>query len=1406
MASPFEPTTIAISALNTNYASSVRYLTAAAFQNNLGTGLTAISSNYILRWNVDSIALTGYNLTVAYITGGTIASLTSYPVSYNVSNLVIDLPNRYSTVNVNNPFTVNFYKLSSTSYTSSNLVPKNTDVLSQAASSIVVQFSANYVNRTPFNLSISSIAFNNEPFIRTLTASIMQNNPDTGYVLAGGPGTLKWEFDSTNIWAKTISGSAYNTGTLAPASAINTLVFYITADTYDYLTTDYTLLTSTLSAFFLSGSPLQQISYNKYDVVYDTFPNVIPADLYVNYENTKNNSIFYRLTSLTPYTFTLSSTSSVYDTNTSDYYYRVFYTVNGSGSYTDTNSLTSFNSTIPSVCSIQVNVSAVSAINSFNSWYTPHIITGSISAVFLREYPVANFIGYPTLYFVDYQTQVTLTSSNFTSSPGIRFYGEGHTEKINLSAQSGTNITSYNWLVGTLETQSYSVTGNRLATVNIQTTVGNYPTIPISLFVTNNDIKTTGPIEYFDDTTGARNYYPFYSSTVNVDGVEDSNNTYLKESIHVLSYTQPVSSFTPGISGSIFLPQNRTTQAFTGSLRVVLSGQNDSSLLPCYDKYGLTWNWAAFENCATNPNSFIGRPSSWGTVECSGTFPKKWRNEGALSATSYTQTPVFCTGSNFIWTLSTANWSVINSNPGTLNTYNYTLRYSDEGTAPFTVSEFENTPIYIEGTQTVTCLICAFPYDWLPREIIYKGTSLATVQQPVDLRIYTPNRYVLTGTDIKFENVSVNTSFIKQIDFNFDELQTITLTGNDVTKNVTVQYNTPGSKSLTVTTYYTTSQEPTTTVFSDIITVVETYDVVDFLNYRTNNTPLSLPWNTAPYIAPNEWAVEDNINAVIRKFYDNLNYLESRSRSYINTPPEFFGWLGNPPSLACPTWTWEDLDCLAGGRDVSWEDVQIIDPAYPEITETGSLSACGFWLQQECTQAVQNPTCLGRHCVDWYWSARKSAGNPTPITWAMTKTDGGYEKKWLYEPCVTSTGEVVVGAVCNQGIWNVNIPALNDYYDPIVNCTDNNIQCKYRGIASRNNMLYVALGTEIRALSSDYSAKFISKKQTVDDISIFKDIKGIAINSESNIYVLDGTLNKVGVYTFDPQGIVKWSTFTVWGGFGTSNSPTRFSKPNDIHIDQFDNVWVSDTGNRCIKQYTNSGSWLQTVKDDAFEINAPLSVAVTSDSKIHVLTNNSIRVYSYTGIFEFEYSFANINSSTSPLKINTNYNREIVYIVYSNQVHKFFRNGVYNGVVVVDKPCANDIQSIYQDEFRNILITTSDKILKFPDVMKTTLLKGPLPNSYWKLNDLLVHKNEYIQNWVYNKSFQRLWDNIEIFRHSLIFTSNGCKSYKPYKYSKEKILIGQNEIVTSTVINRIIGYLWENFITMLDYFDPSCKN
>ena len=149
-----------------------------------------------------------------------------------------------------------------------------------------------------------------------------------------------------------------------------------------------------------------------------------------------------------------------------------------------------------------------------------------------------------------------------------------------------------------------------------------------------------------------------------------------------------------------------------------------------------------------------------------------------------------------------------------------------------------------------------------------------------------------------------------------------------------------------------------------------------------------------------------------------------------------------------------------------------------------------------------------------------------------------------------------------------------------------------------------------------------------------------------------------------------------------------------------------------------------------------------------------------------------------------------------------------NNYICKDGSILEGYNSVSQDDYRNVFVTVGDKILQIADLQHVTEIKAPInPDLLWSINDLLIHKDEYVQPWVYLKAFHRLWDNIELLRTSLFYNDGTkCKNYVPAKHAKADLIIGQNEIVSNAVINRVVDQLWENFESMLKYFDPSCKN
>lgn len=1140
-------------------------------------------------------------------------------------------------------------------------------------------------------------------------------------------------------------------------------------------------------------------------------------DFLINNHRASEYTFFYKLTAVDAYPVLFKISDN--ENSLTEYYVELYSKNQLIHGPTLTNSTSSFYTTditrtTTTLSSFYVNISSTS-----QAFLTSIGLSAKIVPYFLS----ANFIGYPGTYFENSRTLVALNRNNvFDNSPGMFFYGEGHTDKIFLSAVDLDNrATTYTWeicgssslypIIADSLTQPL-LTGYITLTSDLNTNLR----LPVSLRVTNADFTNTDPIFYRDDTTGTPIYYPYYSATVDIYGNELQTNTYLKESITIKPYDPIEYIFDPGIDSTVALPINGSQLAYEATFRTALSGRN--TLSPCYGKYGFDWRWTTFANCTATPRTFTNKPSSWATVSClsGGKFPKNWidsTSEIGASAEIFNLNPVYCTSTGTYWTLSADTlWADIQTNSSTPS-YNFLLSMSGIGDTKFTTSYFENTLITLNAQQTATCQISAttlpagYTNDWKSKETIVSVTQNVTAVAPPDLKLYTPNRYVLTGVEIKFENLSDRLSLVNRLEIDYDDGKTQVLLGNNIqTPYFSATYDIIGFKTIKLRAYVDYDNAPIDVVFPDLFQVLGNYDEVSPSEYRSSFTPIQLPWPTLPQVGSNDWVVEDNINANIKKFYDNLTYLDSRGRFYEGTFSDYFGYLGVPPTIvnnisACPVWTWEDLDCLNTSLpySVTWRDVLSAEV----LEDNGIFVDCGTWEILECG-TEQYPGCFGKHDQIWNWKQQKSGNNLNAVTWYDTRcvgvTGSRFPKRWYYEP-----GSELFSVVCDEGTWHVNIPKLDTFYDPIAN-TRVQSRCIYNGIASRNNKLYLVQNTRIKILDATRTAAFESELFSIDGITRFSNLKNVCLDSSGKIYVLDQLLSQVGVYTYEEGSADNdWKQFITWGGYGTATSRNRFSNPNDIHIDQLDNVWVCDTGNGCVKHYSNTGTWLNTILDENLKESPPLSLAVDSQQNVHILTVNGIFIYSYEGQYLQRYSYTDYATST-PRKINTSYNREVIYVAFDTEVIKFFRTGAFYGYILQNKLGVNNITGVYHDEFRNLLITTNDKILKYGDIMTLKSTKGELPSNYWKLEDLFIHKEEYVQNWVYTKTFQRLWDNIEIFRNTLQYNSNICKTYKPPIHGKDKMIIGQNEIVTATVVNRVLGYLWDNFYTLIDYFDPFCNN
>lgn len=860
-------------------------------------------------------------------------------------------------------------------------------------------------------------------------------------------------------------------------------------------------------------------------------------------------------------------------------------------------------------------------------------------------------------------------------------------------------------------------------------------------------------------------------------------------------------TYNPGIDLDIYLPLNGDTvnyEAFFDSL----SGLPGLSIPDCYDKYGISWKWSQF-TCITPPFSSVTLapyqpiyPKTWSDTQCvfPGLFPKTWGCEGADwstpaipfgswgatapdSAFLFSPNPLPSETTSIIWTLSCEQWTIQNttiSHPNVSQKYSYDLKFFNNGSDFGTASYIKDTIITLTAQLTVTELdtrACPLSYNIVP----ITHTTQITAHSPPLIDIYTPNRYILSGSLVEFENLTTKLQFVTAFNVDFDDgiIKFIT----NVKNNFTNSYFQLGTKTIQITAFTDKWTQPIIAVFPDIITIVPEYEKIFEENFRSPFEVLNLPWKVPPTVKNNDWAVSDNINFAFQQILDNINYLNDFGKHYDWEFLEYFGYLGPLPdpfnisSSLSSYLTWEDLEGNNLTKLITWKDFYYSgDPL-----DTMPLSSIAKWQKQEV------PT-LGRDiCDDVGWNVNiKNIIDPT---------------------------------------WVLSMNVFDRKHDQYRNASIRK-QCTYKSVFSKKNILYLNTDKTVKVLNKDKNFSYYSSLSSFDGLINFGNITSVSVDSNNRIFVLDSDLLQIGVYTLSTNfnGERIWTLITNWGGLGKSRN--KFLNPTQLYLDHNDRVWIVDPESKNIKQFNNTGSWIQTIDN----IENLISITQDSQNNLHILTNTKVLVYSYIGKFLFDYEFS-MADSTTPRHIASNYSKDILYISFENQVAKFFRNGSFGGLPIKKTDQITNINGAFQDEYRNVLILSEDKILKFIDLPERKNNKGNfISTDFWQPLDIYIHPDELIQNWVYNKSFSKLWDNIEIFKNHLYNISDlripslscsdteysceilksECKRVLPPTHPKEKIIIGQNEIVTSVVINRNLKYLWDNLENVLTFFSSSC--
>ena len=347
----------------------------------------------------------------------------------------------------------------------------------------------------------------------------------------------------------------------------------------------------------------------------------------------------------------------------------------------------------------------------------------------------------------------------------------------------------------------------------------------------------------------------------------------------------------------------------------------------------------------------------------------------------------------------------------------------------------------------------------------------------------------------------------------------------------------------------------------------------------------------------------------------------------------------------------------------------------------------------------------------------------------------------------------------------------------------------------------------------------------------FNNIIALDIDSSQLVWVLDenpDNTSKIGVFRFN-EG---WKYINTLEGKSISD-PAYIKNPTDLKINN-GNVYITglDSDNKgVIKKFTESGSYLGEIVLGEIAIE---SIAITNNYIIGLYEN---RFYIYDHSFNkinivdldekiTEFYFTDQSHIPSTItKLSNNIDDFFFYGIAHNMVYKFNESGgiiesfgetavnYLNTSSVSVARSSKPISDIYHDANYNLYVASEFDIIKYLDRIELGSrilddLSFNIDSSQWTVDDINVTSDEHTTAWVYNRVFDRIYDNLATYRlalqGSLVLVSTSTfeqvnidnftpSNYTSLPYAKGDINIGINELHCEGSINRCILKLHECF-------------
>ena len=470
---------------------------------------------------------------------------------------------------------------------------------------------------------------------------------------------------------------------------------------------------------------------------------------------------------------------------------------------------------------------------------------------------------------------------------------------------------------------------------------------------------------------------------------------------------------------------------------------------------------------------------------------------------------------------------------------------------------------------------------------------------------------------------------------------------------------------------------------------------------------------------------------------------------------------------------------------------------------------------------------------------------------------------YLYKSAHVASNVIPITSVATAGVYNSKFNwyrgLSSNQFSAIssqgLNIDRSNVLAVKYNSDLNSYVLATTTGTDIIILNSNNTFTSIttalSTNVTFQGSGVgWQKIQDIIFGDNNTMYVVDVSANRI--FQYDASGFLTndnlLQNILVYqnsiGGTGSFIDSTKFNVPHSI--DYFNStLYVLDRGNSCIKTYDKNLNWLLTYRLFKDFLSAgPIHLSHDQYGNNYVL-NDNWTVYKYSNNFNTKetLNFTALSAAGDRVRrvIFSQSDPNVFYFITRYSIYKKLVNSPYdtvgtyllkrfNYITTEDFTTFTTISSVNGgiNYDYNFTISNASNIGKISLFLDNLNVASTLTNDVfdvYPLSGVTINKDEYLQNWVINKSISKLLMNHMRLRDNIsskfLYTQNtipgdtllaGTRYLQPDEitslYFNQDItnFIGVNEIFQNNIINRPFEIIFNIQKKLLAALDADIRN